>query len=656
MAVSTQKLLLEIQIKNQQALGKVQRDLKKVEARSFSLGKALKAATGALVAFGAVRVGQFIIRTAAQFQDLRVALSAVTGSIENGRKAFDFILDFAKTSIFEVDDLTNTFIKLQGAGIEPTTKLLTMFQDVASVTADRVGTLQAITDLYSRTTAGGLGLEELNRLGDRGIPVFKMFEEALGISRLEISKIGRTSEGSAILLEAFEIAANKAFGGSAAKLTNNYSQAVSNLNDAFSGLADAIGRGFLPVLTDTIKQVSGGTDNFRELGEVVGVNIGVAFGAIAKGLLLFAKNFKLFLSLGIAVAFFKIAGAAIRLGGALMVVGNAVVTGLLGPFKKGASILKSILNFFKKNAATITQLAAAVAGTKLILDEFDKMAKKVEGTLVETESQMAKVDEAIEKMKNNVLDADGAFASLRQRLKNLNQLGLDAALVKKFETLYDQVQLGTGIVNTGATAFRSFAKAVGDSFADAIVDGKNFAESMANAFKSITKAIISSITQLLIEVFVLELLRPKIEAIRDAIFGETKERDKNTKAVEKNTKAKLINAAVSFFTGGLFANGGEVGYANGGKIGFGGARAGGGPVGGNNAFLVGERGPELFVPNAAGTIIPNERMGSSLGSTNINFNINAVDAQGVDQILVNRRGLITNIVNEAMSRQGRRFA
>ena len=42
------------------------------------------------------------------------------------------------------------------------------------------------------------------------------------------------------------------------------------------------------------------------------------------------------------------------------------------------------------------------------------------------------------------------------------------------------------------------------------------------------------------------------------------------------------------------------------------------PVG--RASLVGERGPELFVPNSAGTIVPNHAMG---GSTNIVVNVDA---------------------------------
>ena len=48
------------------------------------------------------------------------------------------------------------------------------------------------------------------------------------------------------------------------------------------------------------------------------------------------------------------------------------------------------------------------------------------------------------------------------------------------------------------------------------------------------------------------------------------------------------------------------------------ANGGNPPVG--RASLVGERGPELFVPNRAGTIIPNHALG---GSTNIVVNVDA---------------------------------
>jgi hypothetical protein len=56
---------------------------------------------------------------------------------------------------------------------------------------------------------------------------------------------------------------------------------------------------------------------------------------------------------------------------------------------------------------------------------------------------------------------------------------------------------------------------------------------------------------------------------------------------------------------------------------IGGARANGGPVRGGTPYIVGERGPELFVPGRSGTIVPNNQ----LGGDNVNVVVN-VDAKG----------------------------
>jgi hypothetical protein len=58
-----------------------------------------------------------------------------------------------------------------------------------------------------------------------------------------------------------------------------------------------------------------------------------------------------------------------------------------------------------------------------------------------------------------------------------------------------------------------------------------------------------------------------------------------------------------------------------------GARAMGGPVASGSPYVVGEKGPELFVPHASGTIVPNNKMGggsgSGSGSVTVNYNIAA---------------------------------
>ena len=76
--------------------------------------------------------------------------------------------------------------------------------------------------------------------------------------------------------------------------------------------------------------------------------------------------------------------------------------------------------------------------------------------------------------------------------------------------------------------------------------------------------------------------------------------------------------------GGLFGSlfgggGGQAGAAVLGLPGY----ANGGNVSANQLSIVGERGPELFKPRSAGTVIPNGGFG---GNTTVTYNINAVDA------------------------------
>ena len=59
---------------------------------------------------------------------------------------------------------------------------------------------------------------------------------------------------------------------------------------------------------------------------------------------------------------------------------------------------------------------------------------------------------------------------------------------------------------------------------------------------------------------------------------------------------------------------------------FGGKRAEGGPVSAGKAYLVGERGPELFAPGSSGSIVPSGKMG---GITIVNH----VDARGASMEL-----------------------
>lgn len=82
-------------------------------------------------------------------------------------------------------------------------------------------------------------------------------------------------------------------------------------------------------------------------------------------------------------------------------------------------------------------------------------------------------------------------------------------------------------------------------------------------------------------------------------------------------------------------------------------RALGGPVMGNNPYIVGENGPELFTPATSGNITRNDQLGGG-GPVNINFNIQAADAAGFDQLLLERKGMIQQMISDSMLERGQR--
>ena len=88
--------------------------------------------------------------------------------------------------------------------------------------------------------------------------------------------------------------------------------------------------------------------------------------------------------------------------------------------------------------------------------------------------------------------------------------------------------------------------------------------------------------------------------------------------------------------GGMFADGGNT------------AKASGKPI------LVGEKGPEIFMPGKAGTVVPNDELNSvgGQGDVNVSFTINAIDTKtGVEFLLQNKR-VITGVIQEAYQRRG----
>ncbi len=59
-----------------------------------------------------------------------------------------------------------------------------------------------------------------------------------------------------------------------------------------------------------------------------------------------------------------------------------------------------------------------------------------------------------------------------------------------------------------------------------------------------------------------------------------------------------------------------------------GGRASGGPVKGGGSYIVGEKGPELFVPGSSGNIVPNHAMGGANVVVNVDASGSSVEGDG----------------------------
>jgi phage-related minor tail protein len=126
--------------------------------------------------------------------------------------------------------------------------------------------------------------------------------------------------------------------------------------------------------------------------------------------------------------------------------------------------------------------------------------------------------------------------------------------------------------------------------------------------------------------------RALIKAARTGRFGFD-----DLRRVALQALGDIAASAIRLNLGGPGGRGGAIGQLAGLVSGlFGGApgRATGGPVVGGRAYVVGERGPELFVPTAAGDIHP--AAGGAARTVNIRVTVNA--PTGADQGFMARSG------------------
>ena len=138
-----------------------------------------------------------VIATASAYDQLKLSLKTLLGSTEGAANAFQMILDFAGRTPFTVESTTEAFNQLWKAGIQPTTKNLTAFGNVAAAFGKD---LTAVTSAISGVDLGDLGgLRDLGfRVEEQGNKLKITFGDMTATVGNSSQAVARYSSSSAI--------------------------------------------------------------------------------------------------------------------------------------------------------------------------------------------------------------------------------------------------------------------------------------------------------------------------------------------------------------------------------------------------------------------------------------------------------------------------
>ena len=127
------------------------RDMGEMQAKGESLMRIL-AGLGTALGVGAI-VQQFVA-TNQEFQRLSASLVTVTGDIDSAQRAFAMIQDFAKTTPYELTELTQAFVDLKTRGMDASVSSLTSYGNMASAFG------RSLTDLIRAVSGVAMGESE----------------------------------------------------------------------------------------------------------------------------------------------------------------------------------------------------------------------------------------------------------------------------------------------------------------------------------------------------------------------------------------------------------------------------------------------------------------------------------------------------------------
>lgn len=218
-------------------------------------------AAGSIAAFfgvqQAIRGITAVARTGGEMEILEKRLESIMGSLESGQQATAWIKEFTRDTPFQLQEVTEAFIRAKAFGMDPMNGTMQAIADQASQLGGDMETLNGITTALGQAYAKQkLQAEEVLQLVERGVPAWDLLAEATGKNVQQLQEMSSAGELGRKEIGLLIKAMGDRSMGAAASQMETLSGRVSNLRDAFREFVEEVNRqGFLDYAKQQLKEL-----------------------------------------------------------------------------------------------------------------------------------------------------------------------------------------------------------------------------------------------------------------------------------------------------------------------------------------------------------------------------------------------------------------
>ena len=245
-------------------LKKLERQLRPFKRAMSDIGNASaglqSALTGVIAPLGAIfgaaglgsigAIGSKVIGTSAEFERFQTVLETLEGSSEKAKASMDWVANFAAKTPYELNGVTDAFVKLKAYGIDPQAGALAAAGDAAAAMGKPLE--QAVEAMADAMTGENERLKEFGIKAEvAGNDIVYRWQEN-GKAMVATAKKNSREQIQATI----EGIWNGRYGGAMDKLSGTWDGMWSNLQDTFTKVFKMIGdAGIFDVLKGELKGV-----------------------------------------------------------------------------------------------------------------------------------------------------------------------------------------------------------------------------------------------------------------------------------------------------------------------------------------------------------------------------------------------------------------